>query len=185
MKVFCDFDNTLVMSDRTIIDMINKKYKTDKTESDIHDWGYRSIFKNITKEEVELMYESDYFFDNVKFFENAKRILSNYDFSICTAGSKINLEKKFIFMKKHFGKDFDFFESKSNNKGNVDMKGGIQIDDRVDCLLSTNSTYKILFKNYNNYTWQLIPNNSNIYSANNWNEIENLIEYFGSGLFVN
>ena len=74
MKVFCDFDNTLVMSDRRIIDMINKKYKINKTENDIHDWGYRSILENITKEEVESMYESDYFFDNVKFFENSKRI---------------------------------------------------------------------------------------------------------------
>ena len=53
MKVFCDFDNTLVMSDRTIIDMINKKYKINKTENDIHDWGYRSILENIKKEEVE------------------------------------------------------------------------------------------------------------------------------------
>ena len=185
MKVFCDFDNTLVMSDRTIIDMINKKYKINKTENNIHDWGYRSILENITKEEVESMYESDYFFDNVKFFENSKRILSNYDFSICTAGSKVNLEKKFIFMKKNFEKDFGFFGGNSNNKGNIDMKNCIQIDDRVDCLLSTNSKYKILFKNYNNYTWQTIPSNSEIYVANSWNDVENLIEYFRSDLIVN
>ena len=44
MTIYLDFDNTIVESNKRIIDMLNKKYGTSKTEDDLFDYNYNSFY---------------------------------------------------------------------------------------------------------------------------------------------
>ena len=67
------------------------------------------------------------------------------------------------------------------------MSHGIQIDDRTDCLIGTNSDTKILFKNKAERYWNQINDaNEDIYIANEWKEIIDILEFAANNpnLFV-
>ena len=60
------------------------------------------------------------------------------------------------------------------------MRGGIQIDDRTDCLASTNASIKILLKNGEHY-WNsslTYANIENLYATSSWEEIIEILLFF-------
>lgn len=179
MKIYCDFDNTFIDSDRIVVNIINNLYGVDKSVKDIKDWGYRSIYPGITDKQVEDIYNTPGLYQREYIFDNALEFLSNKDFIFCTIGQKPNIEEKIKFSKEVFGFEPEILHSNSPtyDKSLWDMSYGIQIDDNIKNLINTNAKYKILFKNFNNYSWQIIPPNAEIYTANTWDDIAKIIEY--------
>lgn len=184
IKVFLDADDTILESSKTVIDILNREYGGSKTIQDLKDWNYKTVCWQCTKDKVIDIYDSDEFFDNVKLSEEFINVYNKYmddfDFYIVTKGTFKNLTKKKQFFKKHLPKvtfiDCPMYEEDFSKK-DVNMNGGIQIDDRYDCL-DTNAPCKILLKNNLDLPWNNYKGGyDNVYIVNDWKEIEKYFEF--------
>ena len=183
LKVFLDFDSTIVDSVKRFVEIANSKYGTNKSPSELGTYDFKNLCPNITKAEVYEIFATDEFFDDkLEFMPNAIEVLEKYkndiDFYISTAayGRNYELKKKWVAENLPFVKGF--YSSTSNDKSNIDMRYAIQIDDIYECLKYTNAYIKILYKNFNNYKWQRYENDETIYDINDWNEIELMFDYY-------
>ena len=61
LKLYLDCDDTITNSSETVVKIICKRHGINKTIKDLKDFEYKSIYKNITTEEVIDIYESDEF----------------------------------------------------------------------------------------------------------------------------
>ena len=106
---------------------------------------------------------------------------SNFEVEIVSCGTKLNLEKKKEKLKS-LGYKFNgiLIENDLNLcKKCIDMQDGIQIDDNMSSIENTNAAVKILFQNNNNFTWNRPkPNIDNLYVAQTWKEIFQILEFF-------
>ena len=75
------------------------------------DWGYKSIYRNLTKEQVSEIYESKEFWSSVKpneilmkaledSEEDEQGIWQQYNWILLTKGSKESLQKKLDYLNK-------------------------------------------------------------------------------------
>lgn len=182
MTVYVDFDNTIVESNKRIIELLNKKYNLSKTENDLCDYGYKSIAP-ITDEEKLLLFESDDFFDDLKFKDGFLEMLDRHHehikFIVVTKGTQKNLEKKEAWIKNNLPFDIEFVGITNNDfsKKTVDMSDGIQIDDCVYAL-DANASLKILYKSHNNFGWQQDYTNTDIMVVNTWKEIDEILSFY-------
>lgn len=180
--IFVDFDDTFVNSIETVIGILNNRYGLNKTASDLKDWKFNSIVGCLTRSDVNELFECDEFWNNIKVFDGAIECLKDYNVFICSCGTKKNIENKIKFIKS-LGLEYGFkmIDTASGKNGkdkkDFDMSGCIQIDDRFDNLSGTNASVKILYKNFNNYPWQEIGSNSNIYIANNWKDVDDILRW--------
>ena len=202
VTLYIDVDDTILKSSEAVIKILNKKYDINPSKSinDMKDWGYRSIYKNITDDEVEKIYESDEFFNIVEFDQSFldfyKTNKNKIDIVICTKGTKINIEKKENLVKKVLGEDITYIgmQFRLDNDGNkikdyrksiINMKHGIQIDDRTDALRDTNANIKILINNDRLRTWnQNYENINNLYVTRNWDEIGQIVLFAYDSHFI-
>lgn len=184
ITVYVDFDNTIVESNKKIIEILNNKYHTFKTEDDLFDYNYNSIYPITTQEKKEL-FESDEFYNGLEFKPGFLNVLNTYNsiynFVIVSKGTRLNLEKKKKWIKNNLGENFQFIGlemgDRNFNKNKIDMEGSIQIDDIFDCL-KTNAMLKILYKSYNDFPWQQ-PNSTDEYLVtNSWNEIDSILSFY-------
>lgn len=182
--VYVDFDNTIVESNQKVIEILNSKYGTNKTEDDLEDYGYTSIAP-ITEEEKLGIFESDEFFSNLKFKSDFLKVLNKYDgkvkFIITTKGTAENLKKKEQWVKENIPSNVGFVGITNNSlsKKQVDMTNGIQIDD-CTAALDTNADIKILYKDNHNFNWQSNYNNTDILVVNTWLEIDDILSFYSS-----
>ena len=193
-KIVLDFDDTLVKSSEQIIAMLNQKYNLNKTIENLTDWGYTSIYPNISAKEVTELYSSEKFFEEVKWNEGAKLFLlefkNDYNFIICSKGSKQNLYLKNLFLTKWFNqleiKNWEFKGIETNddsdyklNKSVIDFSDCIfSIDDNVNALLSINTPKKILLKNYSEYYWNETPvNREEVYVINSFYDLIEMCKF--------
>lgn len=179
--IFLDFDNTIVESNKKIIDILNKKYNISKTEEDLNDYNFNSIYP-ITFDEKISIFESDEFYNQLEFKPGVLEFLDKYNkyfnIIIISKGTKNNLIKKKKWLNKNLpGYKFIGIEGQSFNKGKINMKHSIQIDDNFDCL-KTNAELKILYKSFNNYPWQEPNENYEYIAVNTWNEIDSILEFY-------
>ena len=180
MKIFVDFDDTLVKSRRAIVKCVNDMFHLSRTEDDITDWGFRSLKSDFTRKDVEGLFESDTFWNNVELYEGAVETLKGHEVHLCTVGTKKNLQRKAEFLSKHSLPYLPAFvnsdEGKSQkDKKSFDMAGAIQIGDTWQELEHTNASVKILFKDYHDYPWQEVPPNAEVYIVDTWKEISEII----------
>ena len=140
------------------------------------------------EEEINEIYASKEFFDNVKFNEEFVSVYEKYkdvfNFCVVTKGTQKNLARKREKVMERFpemgfiGIRFITKEATDFEKNSVNMRHGIQIDDRLDCL-QTNAAYKILLRNglevpWNNYQG---VNMDNLYVVDNWKQIEEVFAF--------
>ena len=202
ITLYVDVDDTILLSSEAVIKILNKKYNINppKTIDNMKDWEYRSIYKYVTKKEIEKIYESDDFFDMVEFDQSFLNFYeSNKDkinIVICTKGTKINIEKKESLIKSVLGEDITYIgmQFKLDSEGNsikdyrksiINMKHGIQIDDRTDALRDTNANVKILINNDRLRTWnQNYEKINNLYVTRNWDEIGQIVLFAYDNHFV-
>ena len=178
MKYFVDFDDTIVFSKEEILNMLNNKFSMDKDVKEIKKWDFSNLHSGINPAMIEKMFESDEFWDNVKINEYAVSVLFGKDVYICSCGSDINLLKKKKFIEEHFPKFKMMFTRHGYDKKKFNMSDGIQIDDVTNFLIETNANKKILLKNNCEFEWNYTPVNSDIYVANDWYDIEKIIEWW-------
>lgn len=181
--IYLDFDNTIVESNKRVIEILNQRYGTNKTEDDLWDYGYNSIY-HITNEEKLGIFESDDFFNHLQFKNGViKAIRDNYDkfeWVITTKGTENNLKKKFAWLDRNFPFKMRYIGINNNNfsKASVDMSNGIQIDDVADAL-DTKAGIKILYKDYKDYSWQQTEPCKGILTVNTWDEIGEILNFYG------
>lgn len=184
MKIFLDFDDTMVESSKKIVEMINKKYLCNKSIKDLRDYRFQSIYP-ISSQEISNFFSSSDFFDmlekktGIDWFIN-KNFLK-HKIIVSTKGTPKNLLKKEEWIKNNYLNKVSFLGMNGNpcDKSEINMEDSIQIDDNAKCL-DTNAKIKILYKSGNNYEWQNITPNSNIIVANTWKEIDQIIDFYSS-----
>lgn len=190
ITVFLDADDTILKSSETVIDILNQKYQITprKTIENLKEWNYRSIYKWTTEEEINEIYASKEFFDNVKFNEEFVSVYEKYkdvfNFCVVTKGTQKNLARKREKVVERFpemgfiGIRFITKEATDFEKNSVNMRHGIQIDDRLDCL-QTNAAYKILLRNGLEVPWNNYQGNNmdNLYVVDNWKQIEEVFAF--------
>ena len=179
--IYIDFDNTIVESNKKIIELLNKEYGLSKTESDLIDYNYNSIAP-ITRQEKVALFQSDEFFDCLEFKDVFLDFFNKYsekmNFVVVTKGTSINLEKKISWLKKNLPKKIDFIGMPNSlSKKRINMRDGIQIDDTT-IELDTDAQIKILYKSDNNFDWQQGYDNSDIIVVNTWKEIDDVISFY-------
>lgn len=180
--IYLDFDNTIVESNKKVIEILNKRYGENKSEEDLVDYGFNSIHK-ISEQEKLSIFESDDFFTDLQFKPHIIDIITkNYDkfnWVITTKGTKANLDKKFAWLDEHWPFDMQRIGITNDNlsKSKVDMSNGIQIDD-VSAALDTKAAVKILYKDYNDFCWQQIKPGDDILVVNSWEEIDKILGFY-------
>lgn len=189
-KIIIDLDDTFLKSSEEIIRQLNNKNGTHKTIEDLKDYQYRSIDKNITSEEVVNMYTSKEFFNNVKFNNYAIEFLCKFskifDIIFISYGDKENIKLKEQFIDNlintyhlnniHFIGCLNI-EGQYNKSRILLSNIYLAIDNHCEHLEEHNSQKKILFKNYQNVTWNQVPINSNWYCVDSFQEIEEMIDF--------
>lgn len=182
MTIYLDFDNTIVESNKRIIDIINKKYNLSKTEQDLKDFDFNSIHP-ITLQEKTEMFESDEFYDGLEFKPYVLDVLNkykdSYELIIVSKGTPLNLKKKEKWLIEHIPFNYKFIgiDGHAHNKSSIDMTGGIQIDDSYSCL-KTNADIKILYKSFNNYPWQISDEQESYMYVNSWEDIDSILDFY-------
>lgn len=182
MKIFCDFDNTLAKTNEAIVKCVNEKFHLGCKEEDISDWGYRSLYSGMTEADIENFFESDTFWNNVCLYTGALDVLKGHEVHLCTVGTSKNLAKKRAFAESNgfipafVNSDYGYH---SSDKKMFDMSGAIQIGDTWREMEYTNADVKILFKDYHDYEWQQVPPNVDVYIVDSWEEISDIIRWYG------
>lgn len=182
ITIYLDFDNTIVESNKKVIDILNNRYNCNKTENDLKDYGFNSIHK-ISEEEKLSIFDSDEFFTNLQFkphiIETITKYFDKFKWVIITKGTPTNLEKKFAWLDENWPFQMERVGITNGNlsKAVVNMSDGIQIDD-VTAALDTKAAVRILYKDYNNFCWQQLEPGDDIVVVNSWEEIDSILEFY-------
>ena len=192
-NIVLDFDDTLVKSSEAIIKILNKKFGLNKTVADSKDWNFRSINRNLTEQDINNLFATEEFFNTVQWNENALNFLQKfkeeYNYIICSKGTKQNLELKEKFLeielKEKFQIDYEFIglefinQKSSLNKGDINFSQCLFcIDDNTEAIESINTPIKFLIKNYTNTNWNQTPKNmEGVYVVNTFEEIIQVCEF--------
>lgn len=157
MRAYLDMDEVLIESIESVLVTLNRRYNKNFKANDIYEWDFKDRF-DTSLEEVEEIFSSEEFFENLKWKKEAKEFLQKlYDennVTIVTKGSKINLLLKRKWLKEQGFENIDFIGLDHNqSKGEIDMSDGYFIDDNEQNLYESNAKYKILFENYPNKSW--------------------------------
>ena len=155
LNLFIDFDEVLVDSIRSILLILNPRYGTDFKTSDCMQWDFRDLFPDITSDEVEKCFESDEFWDSLRFKAVGRHVLDfldklkpYYNIVIVSKGTETNLKKKRQWLMDNMPISYIFIPiGLDGSKGDINMAGGVHIDDNQYYLNESNATYKLLFAN--------------------------------------
>lgn len=185
MNLYIDFDNTIVNSSEVIVKMLNESFGEDKDWKKLRRYDFKDLFPSCSYWKIERCFESDKMFEEVELLPEVYETLNSFKdkfdkVSVVTIGTDINLEKKRMFVKNRFPFDIELIGIKNDgrsNKGSVDMRDGVFIDDHIDCLHSSNAKVKILIKTSENAEWSKIEPNDDIYVVSNWYEIYSILDF--------
>ena len=106
-----------------------------------------------------------------------------FDVNIVTCGTDINFYKKKKFIDCHLNVPMigvSIYKEKRFDKSEIDMFGGIQIDDNYNCL-QTNASIRLLLKDFkinNLYKDFTEAGEENLYVVNDWKEMFELLQFF-------
>jgi 5'(3')-deoxyribonucleotidase len=181
IKVYVDFDSTLVNSTKRLVEMLNIKFNKNADWTKIKKYNCEDLFQEVTPEQVTEIFASKDFFYNLHIFDNANEVLSIhrsiFDYEITTIGTSENLYWKERWCNQYLEFPFVFNGIMKNEMGKgkdvCDMSGGIIIDDHIDNIFTSNATHKILYKGKYETEWNTIPSDSNITAliAKHWLEV--------------
>ena len=180
--IFLDFDNTIVESNKRIIELLNCRYNLHKTEDDLSRYDYSDIAP-ISRDEILSLYESNEFFDNLQFKKGALDAIlkykNQYHIIIVTRGTQANLAKKHEWIKDNISNDLDFIgiDGQFITKSVINMRNGIQIDDESVCL-QTNAGVRLLYTSGNSFPWQKINPNEDIIVVHSWQELDDVLGFY-------
>lgn len=157
-NLYIDIDGTIWDSVKAVCDMYNEDYM-------FHDDFKMAIPHLVNKwnmsdecplcDNIERYFDDDRFFKYVEFMDNASIVLpllhSKYRITLVTIGTSINLIHKFEMLRDYSWCDKFIGIAPGKDKSEIDMSGGIMIDDNSKYLRSCNAPTKILFGD--KYEW--------------------------------
>lgn len=149
-RYYIDFDSTLVNSVKAMVEILNKKFDKDVDYKNINIYNFSDCFI-VDGKQVELIFDSEEFFDIVEFYDGALEFIKeNIDkITIISKGNPTNLKLKGEFLAKHGLSEVKYVGLPLNkSKGFVDMTDCVFIDDVTSNLYETNAKYKIQFREF-------------------------------------
>lgn len=185
MKLFIDFDDTIVETMRTYCTTYNHLYKNhpdykfaDYTK--VKHWDFREICP-LTVDNPNEIFENENFFKFATFYYDVRKVLKKlnekFEIYIITIGTPKNIELKTRWIAEHlpFIENSIFLYNKSikMDKSIIDMSDGILIDDHQNNLFNSNAMGKICF----NGSGRKLPWNKdwNGIKVNTWVELEEIL----------
>lgn len=186
MKIFLDFDNTIVDSTKAICDMYNECYKDHKNfipadPEKCFDWNFKDVCPLAPSWWVNNCFNTKQFFANLHLMKDAygaiRRLSRKHEIYIVTIGDFRNIAYKSMFLEGNLPFVQNIIcirnENCNMNKEIVDMSDGILIDDNLENLKSSNAAYKFVFGKECNY------NKTTKYARLlDWKAVEALINTF-------
>ena len=192
--VYMDIDDVLLDSTNAVLDVIYKRYGVRQEQANIKDWCFRSAKRDMTKEQIEEIFESEEFWNTVQLNETLVKafeagLWDGFNWVFVTKGTEQNLQKKFDYLNQQ-----EFLQNHSNwsyyrlnlneSKSKVHMMGGIQIDDLYGNLVNTDADLKILLKNGRdtpfNTSKRETDNFENLYFADDMNHIVSILNWYSN-----
>lgn len=164
LKIYIDFDNTICMSDLSLVNTWNELNPNNKIEyTKEHDWNFYPMVKDREQlKELFKMFDRKEFYSDRNFRwvdSNVKQVLDklieyNCDITIISKHkeSRKPLTKQFI--EKQFGDKIKIIFTDDFNKSKYIDKCDIFIDDRVDAcedVLQSSKSKEVLC--FGNYDW--------------------------------
>lgn len=152
-KLFFDVDNTICNSTKRFVEIYNEKYNQQADWRKCYKWDYSDI--------CPLLNDSEEFFARPDFYNNKMDYqdvyipsildylynVDRFDVHFVTIGTKDNLYFKEKWLKKRFKyipkENYHLLEKLNMGKSEIDMIGGILIDDSYINLLTSNADLKI------------------------------------------
>lgn len=188
IKVYLDFDNTLVDSNGAMVYLLNQEFGTKKEYKDLKKYDFKDLFPELTDEHCEELFGDWRLFCLLEFFDDCFETLDFFkkrcEYSLVTYGNKYNLSAKKIWCERYlpFLKELHLLEyvpgDMNYDKSMIDMSDGIFIDDHIEYLRSSNAKVKILFRNNHDGDWNEINNLDDVYVVNSWKEIYHIIKFY-------
>lgn len=150
-KLFFDVDGTICNSPKRIVEIYNKEFNQNSNWEECNKWDFSDV--------CPLLQDSEQFFARPDFYtdieltdEYIKGVISmfyliGYDINFVTIGTKNNLKYKKNWLVEQFpyisNNKMILLEKTDMGKGEIDMIGGILIDDNYINLLTSNADRKI------------------------------------------
>lgn len=155
--VFLDVDECVTDSITSVLLQLNRRFNTNFKTSDVTTWDMTNCFPNIKSIEIEEIFDSKEFFNNLKFKDGAYSFVKQHRniITFLSKGNALNLARKQRWLTTFFP-DVEFIgiEGTEPDKSSVNMGyGDAHIDDNQRNLMSTTAEYKILFDNVPNAEW--------------------------------
>ena len=191
IHIYIDVDNTIYNSIKVVTMKLNEKYNMNIDYEEIRGYNFKDKFPMTDGDEIKRIFDDPlfYMYKDMDMPSAFSYILFLYTYSNCkinfvTIGTKINLINKRKWLDEVFDKmNIDYNEfygnyNEDNDKRFVDMSGGIFIDDNIECLRKSNANIKILLKNNTDNEWNKVLPNDEIYIANDWDDVYEIIKFF-------
>ena len=156
-RIYIDVDGVIWHSYQAVCDVMNKRFNTNVNGNDILSWNFKELGLDLTDEDIDCIFGDYYFFKCVKWINGAFEFILNHkdNITIVTKGTFLNLSRKMDIFKE-LNLDIVMCGLPLNSsKGEINMEGGLLIDDCTNNLNESNATHKIQFLEYND-------NNNNI-----------------------
>lgn len=150
-RIYLDIDGVIWHSCQAICDVVNKRQGTNIQGNEILSWNFKELDSNLTDEDVEYLFGDHYFFRCVRWINGAFEFVRTHKdkISIVTKGTFDNLSRK-VDEFKELGLDAIICGLPlDSSKSEINMKGGLLIDDCTKNLEESNATHKIQFLEYN------------------------------------
>lgn len=167
LTLWFDLDNTLLNSTKEIVRQFNNRYNQANDWTLTKKWNFTDVCEGITNSEVNEMFGSKEFFDNVKFTELIKVYfkLANgiYEteygdevdvlMGIISKGNESNLFYKENQLLNKIPYDCKKLESDATmNKSSINGEF-LLVDDNQECLLTCGCKYKVLYAPFGKCEW--------------------------------
>jgi len=158
IKIFCDLDNTVLMTIKAICEMYNEDYcsKEGFIPADwkkVNKYNFTDQCTLLSIENLDNYFCEERFFNKVKLMPGASygliALYDEYELIFLSLGQIDNLNKKAYFVRSYFsGANIKFIGldiEKYNDKSCIDMSNAIIIDDHSGILNNCNAMRKICF----------------------------------------
>ena len=186
MDLFLDFDGVIADTVKAICELYHQdfalydKYKEISPDK-IDTWGFDELVL-LPKGLLSQYFKQYRFFDvlppvDAYCGEYVRHLGNMYNLRICTIGDKQNIrgKKEWLSLLLPTGTRYELLPvdfPSEKDKSNVDMRGGIIIDDNIENLITSNASIKICFGEVKGWNsgW-------NGLRCKDWKELMELMEY--------
>lgn len=153
-RIYLDVDGVILHSCQAICDIINGLYETNIQGNEIYSWNFKELNSEFIDEDIEELFSNRRFFEIVKWTKGSFDFLSRYKekVSIVTKGTNENIWFKNEMFNEFFNFNIPIIGLPLKcSKSNINMDGGLFIDDCTKNLIESNATYKIQFLEYKDH----------------------------------